>query len=157
MYAAVQTRLDALTRVTEENLSGVRVVKAFVRADHEEGRFRFANERLTEQALRAARTAAVMLPFMIVTVNLGVVSVLYFGGAQVIQGHMHVGQIIAFINYLVSTLFSLMMVSQLVIQLARAGASAKRIQEVLDVTPLVQDRRARWPRSSRRAGWPLRT
>jgi len=140
MYAAVQTRLDALNEVTEENLSGVRVVKAFVRADHEEGRFRFANERLAEQALRAARTAAVMLPFMIVTVNLGVVSVLYFGGAQVIQGHMHVGQIIAFINYLVSTLFSLMMVSQLVIQLARAGASAERIQEVLDVKPLVQDR-----------------
>jgi ATP-binding cassette subfamily B protein len=76
---------------------------------------------------------------MMMTMNMGIVCVLWFGGVQVTQGNMHIGQIIAFVNYLMTTLFSLMMVSQMVIQLARAEASAKRIQEVIDKEPDVQD------------------
>ncbi len=140
MYTQVQERLDALNEVMQENLAGVRVVKAFVRAQHEQARFGTANDNLMDQTIRAARTVAVTQPFMMLSMNLGIVSVLWFGGLQVNQGAMHVGQIIAFVNYLMITLFSLMMVSMLVIQVARAMASAARIQEVLESEPEVQDR-----------------
>jgi len=140
MYTKVQLRLDSLNEVMQENLAGVRVVKAFVRARHEESRFGSANDNLTNQSVQAARTVAAMPSFMMITMNMGIVGVLWFGGVQVTQGNMHNGQIIAFVNYLMTTLFSLMMVSQMVIQLARAEASAKRIQEVIDKEPAVQDR-----------------
>jgi len=140
MYTKVQDRLDSLNEVMQENLAGVRVVKAFVRARHEESRFKSANENLTDQSVKAARAVAVMPSFMMMTMNMGIVSVLWFGGIHVTQGTMHIGQIIAFVNYLMTTLFSLMMVSTMVIQLARAEASAKRIQEVIDKEPEVQDK-----------------
>ena len=139
MYTKVQERLDGLNEVMQENLAGMRVVKAFVRARHEETRFKTANENLTNQSVKAARTVAIMPSFMMLTMNVGIVSVLWFGGIQVTQGNMHIGQIIAFVNYLMTTLFSLMMVSTMVIQLARAEASAKRIQEVMDKQPDVQN------------------
>ncbi len=140
MYTQVQERLDALNEVMQENLAGVRVVKAFVRAQHEQARFGTANDNLMVQTIRAARTVAVTQPFMMLSMNLGIVGVLWFGGLQVNQGAMHVGQIIAFVNYLMITLFSLMMVSMLVIQVARAMASAARIQEVLERETERQDR-----------------
>ncbi len=140
LFTRVQRKLDALNEVMQENLAGMRVVKAFVRARHEESRFGTANTSLTDQTIQAGRTVVVMPSFMMLTMNLGVIAVLWFGGIQVTQGNMHIGQIIAFVNYLLTTLFSLMMVSQLVIQLARANASAQRIQEVLDKEPQVQDR-----------------
>ncbi|HPH97549.1 MAG TPA: ABC transporter ATP-binding protein [Anaerolineaceae bacterium] len=139
LYTVVQTRLDALNGVMQENLAGIRVVKAFVRARHEEARFRQANENLTSQSTRAARTVAIMPAFMMLTMNIGIIGVLWFGGIQVTAGQMQTGQIVAFINYLTTTLFSLIMVSQMVLQLARAEASAKRIQEVLDSQPQVRN------------------
>jgi ATP-binding cassette subfamily B protein len=140
LYMLVQQKLDTLNEVMQENLAGVRVVKAFVRARHEEARFGQANTALTEQSVQAARMLAVMPAFMMLTMNLGIIGVLWFGGIQVAGGTMQLGQIIAFVNYLMITLFSLIMVSQLVMQLARANASAKRIQEVLESQPKVQNR-----------------
>ena len=139
LYTIVQGKLDALNEVMQENLAGVRVVKAFVRARHEEERFGRANTNLTEQSVRAARTVAIMPAFMMLTINMGIIGVLWFGGVQFTTGNMQLGQIVAFVNYLTITLNSLMMVSQLIIQLARAEASAKRIQEVLESTPKVLD------------------
>ena len=139
LYTQVQERLDNLNAVMQENLAGVRVVKAFVRGAHEKKRFGGANDSLTGQSIEAGRTVAIMPPFMMLTMNVGIIGVLWFGGQHVIQGEMHIGQIIAFVNYLMITLFSLMMVSQMVIQLARAEASAKRIQEVLDMVPEVRN------------------
>ena len=139
LYTNVQQRLDDLNTVMQENLAGVRVVKAFVRADHEQIRFGGANDRLADQSIQAGRIVAIMPPFMMLIMNLGIIGVLWFGGRQVIDGNMHIGQIIAFVNYLMTTLFSLMMVSQMVIQLARAEASAKRIQEVIDTIPEVRN------------------
>lgn len=140
LFTKVQERLDALNEVMQENLAGVRVVKAFVRARHEEKRFNTANVNLTEQGVKATQTVAVMPSFMMLTMNAGIIGVLWFGGIHVVDGSMKIGQIIAFVNYLMTTLFSLMMVSQLVIQLSRAQASAKRISEVLDKEPAVLDR-----------------
>lgn len=139
LYTQVQQKLDALNEVMQENLAGMRVVKAFAQARYEIQRFRAANEALTDQSINVARVSALTLPFMQLTMNLGVVGVIWFGGVQVVQGTMQLGQIIAFVNYLLTTLFSLMMVSMLVIQLARATASAARIQEVLSSVPAVQE------------------
>jgi ATP-binding cassette subfamily B multidrug efflux pump len=139
MYTLVQERLDALNEVMQENLAGVRVVKAFARSEHEQTRFGAANDDLMERGIHVARTVALTMPYMMLSMNLGVAGVLWFGGVLVTQGGMEVGQIIAFVNYLMTTLFSLMMVSGLVIQVARAAASAERIQEVLEGKPRVQN------------------
>jgi ATP-binding cassette subfamily B protein len=138
LYAGVQHWLDGLNEVMQENLAGARVVKAFVRADHEEARFGRANEALMERTIHVARVTAVTMPFMMLTLNLGVAAVLWYGGIQVTQGGMHIGQVVAFMNYLMITLQSLLMVSMLVIQLARAEASADRIAEVLESVPVVR-------------------
>lgn len=140
MFAEVQSRLDRLNTVMQENLAGVRVVKAFVRADYEEQRFGTANENLMNRTIKAMRLVAVVMPFMMLAVNLGLVAVLWFGGIQVASGNMKVGQIMAFVNYLLHALMSLMMVSMLLIQVSRAEASADRILEVLNNTPKIKDR-----------------
>ncbi len=86
LFTRVQERLDRLNETTQENLAGVRVVKAFVRADHEERRFGDANERLADTTIGAGRTVAVTLPFMMMTMNLGVIGVLWFAGVRVGPG-----------------------------------------------------------------------
>ncbi len=122
----------------QENLAGVRVVKAFVRANYENERFRQANHALKEQTLRAIRTMAMTMPLMMLALNFGIVAALWFGGLLVQAGSMQVGQIVAFTNYLMQALMSLMMLSMLVTRISRSEASALRIQEVLDTNPKVQ-------------------
>ena len=142
LFGGVQQRLDALNIVMQENLAGVRVVKAFVRGDHEQERFGAANDDLMNQNLRAIRAMAVTMPLVMFTLNVGVVAALWFGGVQVQEGSLQIGQVVAFINYLTQTLMALMMVSMLVMRIARAEASAVRIEEVLASEPLVQNRPA---------------
>jgi ATP-binding cassette subfamily B protein len=138
LFSQVQKQLDALNTVLQENLAGVRVVKAFARANHEVQRFRRTNDSLMDRNLAAVRTSAVTMPVMMLTLNLGVVGAVWIGGIQVNAGGLQVGQLIAFINYLGQTLMSLMMVSMLMVRVSRAEASAVRIQEVLDSEPEVQ-------------------
>jgi ATP-binding cassette subfamily B protein len=140
MFSAVQHKLDGLNTVMQENLAGVRVVKAFVRDQHEIRRFGKANDSLMNQTIKAARTSALTWPFMMMTLNLGVVGAIYFGGRQVMVGTMQVGALIAFVNYLMRTLMSMMFVSMLTMRLARAQASAERIEEILESEPEVQNR-----------------
>jgi ATP-binding cassette subfamily B multidrug efflux pump len=140
LFGQVQRKLDDLNTVMQENLAGVRVVKAFVRAQHEIQRFRITNEGLMERTICAARIVAVVMPFMMLALNLGIVGAIWFGGLQVTYGAMQLGQIIAFVNYLMRTLMSLIMVSMLVMMTARAQASAERIQEVLDSTPEIESK-----------------
>jgi ATP-binding cassette subfamily B multidrug efflux pump len=140
MFSLVQAKLDDLNTVMQENLAGVRVVKAFVRAAHEIKRFTTANNALMDQTVRAARVVVVGMPLMMFTVNLGVVAAIWFGGRQVTVGSMQIGQIIAFVNYLMATLMSLLMVSMLVMMTARAQASAGRIQQVLESEPKIRNK-----------------
>jgi len=140
LFRVVQETLDALNAVMQENLAGVRVVKAFVRADHEKARFHTANEDLMEKTIRVVRVVAVTMPFAMLAMNLGLVGVIWFGGLQVTAGGMTTGEIISFTNYLQRTLISLMMVSMIVLQVSRAEASARRIGEVLETEPAVQNR-----------------
>jgi ATP-binding cassette subfamily B protein len=140
MFSLVQRKLDNLNTVMQENLAGVRVVRAFVRATHEIRRFGRVNDALMGQTIHAARTLAMTGPVMMIAVNLGVVGALWFGGRQVTVGGMHIGQLIAFVNYLMRTLMAMMFVSNMVMRVARAQASAERIQEILDSVPKVQNR-----------------
>jgi ATP-binding cassette subfamily B protein len=135
MFGKVQRRLDALNTVMQENLAGVRVVKAFARASYERQRFGHANDRLMDQNIGALRVSAATMPLMMLTLNGGVVAAIWFGGGQVRAGGLQVGQMIAFINYLTQALMSLLMISMLVVRVARAEASAGRIQEVLGSIP----------------------
>ena len=140
MFSEVQRRLDGLNTVLQENLAGVRVVKAFVREKHEIGRFRRTNDSLMAQNIVAAQTAALTMPIVMLALNLGVVAALWIGGERVMSGGMKVGQVIEFINYLTQTLWSLVMVSQLTMRLSRSEASAERVLEVLDSQPEVANR-----------------
>lgn len=139
LLGEVQNELDHLNTVMEENLAGVRVVKAFVRGLYELARFRRVNEELRAITVRAARIIAMAQPAMSITLNLGVVAAIWFGGIRVNDGTMRVGQIIAFVNYLTRTLWHLMFVSTLSMRIARAQTSAHRIQEILDSRPDVQE------------------
>ena len=140
MFGDVQGRLDQLNTVMQENLAGVRVVKAFVRAQHEIERFGKTNAGLMEITVRAARTVAVAGPAMSIALNLGVVAAIWFGGLELSAGNLKAGQIIAFVNYLTRTAWSLMFVSMLSIRVARAQASAERVDDVLASHPQVQDK-----------------
>jgi ATP-binding cassette, subfamily B, multidrug efflux pump len=140
LFGRVQRRLDALNTVLQENLAGVRVVKAFARGDYERARFGVANESLRADNLAAVRASAVTMPLMMLTLNVGVVGAVWIGGLRVGAGGLEVGQLIAFVNYLTLTLMSLLMVGMLVLRLSRAAASAERIYQVLDSEPEVRQR-----------------
>jgi ATP-binding cassette subfamily B protein len=129
-FTKVQKAVDKVNGVIREYLSGVRVVKAFNRFHYEKERFEDANENLTVQATKAMRVMAVFNPGITLTVNLGIVVLLWLGGSKVNSGQVPVGQIIAFINYMTQILFTLIMISHVFTMFVRARASAERIGEV---------------------------
>jgi ATP-binding cassette subfamily B protein len=139
MFATVQRRLDRLNQVLQENLAGVRVVKAFVRTDHENARFARANTELMAENIRVMQILAVLVPSMQLLVNLGIAGVVWFGGAMAIEGSLTVGQVVAAINYMTSALFPMLMLGGMVGPISAADASASRIWEVLDSVPGVQN------------------
>ncbi|MCX6649372.1 MAG: ABC transporter ATP-binding protein [Candidatus Bathyarchaeota archaeon] len=140
MFMKVQTKLDKLNSVLQENLSGVRVVKAFVRQKHESERFEAANTDLMNQGIRVNRFMMFLMPALFVMINLGVLAVLYFGGIQVIEGTFTVGEILAFSNYLLSSMFPLIFLAIMASQISAAVASGNRIYEVIDSEPMVQNK-----------------
>jgi|SRR5665811_1104036 len=135
LYSKVQAMLDQVNTVMQENLAGVRVVRAFARAEHEIARFSGVNTELMERNTTAVRTSAITMPIMILVVNIGIVGAIWLGGIQVDRGDLQVGELVAFINYLLQGMIALAMVSFLIVRLARAEASASRIGEVLDSQP----------------------
>ncbi len=139
LFRIVQQKLDRVNVVMRENLSGVRVVKAFVRGNHERKRFNSANEGLRDATMRASRIAVLVMPVVMLVMNLTVIAILWFGGLQVDADTMQVGQIIAFINYMTQILFSLMMVAFMMVMTSRAKASADRVNEVLDTDIDIKD------------------
>jgi ATP-binding cassette subfamily B multidrug efflux pump len=139
LFRAVQQRLDQVNAVIRENLAGVRVVKAFVRADYENRRFQDANQGLTGISIRASRTMGLLLPIMMLVMNLSIVAVIWFGGIRVDRGGLQVGAVMALINYMTQILFALMMAGFMLVMVSRAKASADRIGEVLAAEPAVRD------------------
>jgi ATP-binding cassette subfamily B protein len=138
-FTRVQEKLENLNQVMQENLSGIRVVKAFVRSEYESERFEEANTELFETQLRFTQLISIFFPIIMALMNLGTVAILYFGGLQVFAGVTSVGQIMAFVNYLFSTMFPVMMLAMMAGQISAASASATRIMEVLDAEPEITE------------------
>jgi ATP-binding cassette subfamily B multidrug efflux pump len=138
-FMKVQKKLDRLNQVMQENLEGMRVVKAFVRDEHESARFEQANRDLTDQSIRVHQLIAVLMPFMFLFVNLGIVGTMWFGGRMAILEGFEVGKIAASVNYMTLSIFPLMMLGMMMGPLSAADASAERILEVLDSEPEVQN------------------
>jgi ATP-binding cassette subfamily B multidrug efflux pump len=139
LFLTMQRKLDRLNTVLQENIAGIRVVKAFVRAEHEGRLFAAANEDYTARSIRVMRFMATLFPAMGAMVNIGIVIVIWAGGIQSAAGGASVGQIVAFINYLQTTMGPLGLMVMLANVVAAATASAGRINEVLDTEPDVQD------------------
>ncbi|MCE4050757.1 ABC transporter ATP-binding protein [Bacillus sp. Au-Bac7] len=130
-YNIVQQKLDKVNTVLQENLMGIRVVKAFVRSDFENNRFGQANEDYTNNAVRAARIVSFNMPVLMLILNFSLVIILWFGAHQTWSGSLQVGDLIAFINYVTQVLFAVMMIGMMMITISRSKVSADRIQEVL--------------------------
>jgi ATP-binding cassette, subfamily B, multidrug efflux pump len=130
-FRRMQDRIDVVNRVLREQISGVRVVRAFVREPLEKRRFANANAELTDTALRAGRLMALMFPTVMLVLNASSVAVLWFGGHRIDNGDIEIGALIAFLNYLMQILFSVMMATFMAVMVPRAAVSADRISEVL--------------------------
>lgn len=131
-FRSVQKRIDRINTVLREQISGVRVIRAFVRDKHEAERFSLANSELMETQLRINRIFAISMPILFLVLNLATVGVVWFGGHLINDGNMQIGDITAFISYLMQILGSVMMATMMLILIPRAAASAERISEVLN-------------------------
>jgi ATP-binding cassette, subfamily B, multidrug efflux pump len=136
-FRRMQDRVDAVNRVLREQITGVRVVRAFVREPVETKRFAEANTELTNTALRAGRLMALMFPTVMLVLNVSSVAVLWFGASRIDSGQMQVGALTAFLNYLAQILMSVMMATFMVMMIPRAAVCADRIAEVLDTDSTV--------------------
>ena len=151
-FTAVQNRVDGLNSNVQENLTNVRVVKSFVREEHEIRRFEKTNAELKKTGMSAWLLMIFMSPLMTLCMNAATLSVLWFGGRQVMAGSMSTGDLTSFITYITQVLNSLMMVSMLFIQMTRAMASARRVREVMEEVPDISDTEAAHPELTVREG-----
>ncbi|GLU61259.1 ABC transporter ATP-binding protein [Paenarthrobacter ureafaciens] len=138
LFRKMQVRIDAVNRVLREQLTGIRVVRAFVREDMESLRFGKANDDVTDVALRAGRLMALMFPVVMLVMNISSVAVIWFGSFRIEDGSMQVGTLIAFLSYLMQILMSVMMATFMAVMIPRASVSADRIGEVLGTDSSVQ-------------------
>ncbi len=132
LFRSMQVKIDRINQVLRENLSGIRVIRAFVRTDHEERRFDDANADLTDTSLRVNRLFALMIPALFAILNLSTVAIMWFGGLRIDSGAMPIGNLIAFLQYVMQILFAVMMATIMFIMVPRGAASAERIQKVLE-------------------------
>jgi len=139
LFRSMQVKIDRINTVVREKLSGVRVIRAFVRDDFERRRFEAANADLTQNATAVNRIFAIMIPGLFGIMNLSTVVVMWFGAIRVDSGAMPIGDLTAFLSYIAQILISVMMATALFAMVPRAAASAERIQAVLDMPPSVAD------------------
>jgi len=137
LFRRMQERLDTVNRVLREQITGIRVIRAFVRDDYEERRFRKANAELTDVALRTGNLLALMFPVVMTVVNLSSIAVVWFGAHRIDSGGMQIGDLTAFLAYLMQIVMSVMMATFMFMMVPRAEVCAERIQEVLDTSSSV--------------------
>ena len=138
-YRQLQAKLDRIALICREGLSGARVVRAFVREDHERERFAQAADDQANTAIAVGKLSSILNPVTFLVMNLGVCAILWVGGIQVNVGELTQGQVMAFVNYMTQTLTSIVYVANLVVVFTKASASASRINEVLNCVPSVTD------------------
>jgi ATP-binding cassette subfamily B protein len=139
LFRALQVKIDRINQVLREQIMGVRVIRAFVRGGYEQERFESANEDLTSTALKVTRIFALAMPSIMLILNLSSVAVIWFGGHLVDEGSMPIGNLLAFLNYLMLILMAVMMASMMSIMVPRASACAERINAVIDSVPSIVD------------------
>ena len=139
LFRSMQVKIDGVNEVLRENLSGIRVIRAFVRTKHEEARFADANEELTDVSLRVTRLFALIMPVLMLIMNVTIVATIWFGGSLVNDGTMPIGNLLAFQSYIMQILFSVMMAVMTMMMVPRAAASAERIKAVLDTQPAIAE------------------
>ena len=139
LFRAMQAKLDRINQVMREALSGVRVIRAFVRTHHEEARFEVANQDLFDTSIRVNRLFAVTIPTMMAILNLSTVAVMWFGSLRIDSGGMPIGNLTAFMAYLMQILMAVLMAIFMFILVPRAAVSSDRIQEVLTTEPSIHD------------------
>jgi ATP-binding cassette subfamily B protein len=140
LFRSLQAKTDKLNLVLREHLTGVRVIRAFNRAGHEKKRFDLASLDYTETAVKVNKILAFMMPLMMLIMNLTSIAIIWFGGLRISAGHMQVGDLMAFLQYAMQIMFSMLMLSMMFVMIPRASASAARINEVLDTKPEIVDR-----------------
>ena len=138
-YRQLQAKLDRIALICREGLSGARVVRAFVREDHERERFAQAADDQANTAIAVGKLSSILNPVTFLVMNLGVCAILWVGGIQVNVGELTQGQVMAFVNYMTQTLTSIVYVANLVVVFTKASASASRINEVLNCVPSIAD------------------
>lgn len=138
-YKQLQAKLDRIALICREGLSGARVVRAFVREDHERERFAQAADDQAHTAIAVGKLSSILNPVTFLVMNLGVCAILWVGGVQVNVGELTQGQVMAFVNYMTQTLTSIVYVANLVVVFTKASASASRINEVLNCEPSITD------------------
>lgn len=138
LFQSMQRRIDHINKVMREQLTGIRVVRAFVREDVETARFRKANDELTDVGLRAGRLMAIMFPIVMLVLNVSSIAVLWFGAFRVEDGSMQVGTVMAFLQYLMQILMAVMMATFMAVMIPRAAVSADRIAQVLQTDSSVR-------------------
>ncbi|MDQ3927966.1 MAG: ABC transporter ATP-binding protein/permease, partial [Chloroflexota bacterium] len=139
LFRAMQVKLDRVNLVLRENLTGIRVIRAFNREQYERDRFDDANRDLTDTAIKVNRLMAFLMPVVMILMNLTSVAIIWFGGLRISSGEMQVGSLIAFLQYAMQIMFSVLMLSFLLVMVPRAQASAVRINEVLDMRAEIHD------------------
>lgn len=139
-FKIVQERIDRVNQVLREELTGIRVIRAFNRTDYEEDRFNNANRDLTKIYLKVVRLMSVMMPLLNIILNFTIVAVIWYGSKLIDMGNLEIGDLMAYIQYVMQIMFSLIMVSVMFIMIPRAVASANRINEVLDMETEITDR-----------------
>lgn len=137
IFRSMQRLIDGINRVMREQLSGIRVIRAFAREPFERDRFAVANAAVSNTALAAGRWQALMLPVTTLTINISSVALIWFGGLRIDSGHMQVGSLIAFLSYFMQILMAVLMATLILVMLPRASVCAERITEVLDTQPAI--------------------
>lgn len=139
LFKQIQKKLDRLNLVLREQLTGIRVVRSFNRGEHERQRFNNANTDLRDISIKVNVLMATLMPVMMLVMNFSMIAILFFGGQRIDSGSMDIGSLIAFVQYAMQIMFSLIMVSIIFVMIPRASASAERINEVLEMQPELED------------------
>lgn len=139
LFGLAQKKLDRVNAVLQENLAGIKVVKAFDRAEYEQKRFKKAISDLMDNMIKVAKVSSFAMPVVMLIMNIGVIAVIWVGGIELSLGHMEIGEIMAFITYAGQILFSMAMMAMVLMFVSRGKASADRLIEVLDVEPSIKD------------------
>ncbi|MCE5202889.1 MAG: ABC transporter ATP-binding protein/permease [Actinomycetia bacterium] len=139
LFRTMQKRVDRVNQVMREKLAGIRVIRAFVRSEYEERRFDVANRELSETMLAVGRLFAIMMPTVMVFFNLTLVATMWFGGLRIDSGAMPIGNLTAFLTYIMQILIAVMMATLMFVMIPRASASADRINEVIETKPKITD------------------